>query len=84
MPNFIARNNVDAFSWAPQYGSGINGQLGNITSGDGYKQMANNSFLDSTIKMRTELQERLLRKRNAELWQQRAYPKHTMSNSGMF
>jgi len=76
MPNFIARSNVDIYPWAAQYGSGMNGNLsdGGVAMGDGYKQLAENAFLDATIKFRTELQERLLRKRNAEMWQRRVAP----------
>lgn len=79
MPNYICRNNVDIYPWAAQYGSGINGSLSTgIAEGDGYKQLAENAFTDSSIKFRTEMQERLMRKRNAELWQQRAAPIRTM------
>lgn len=79
MPNYISRNNVDIYPWAPQYGSGINGSLSeSIGNGDGYKQLANNAFMDSQIKYRTELQERLMRKRNAEMWQRRIAPINTM------
>lgn len=69
MPNFIARSNVDVFPWAVQYGSDAG-----VCYGDGYKQLANDTFLDSTLKFRTELQQRLMRKRNAEMWQQRVAP----------
>jgi hypothetical protein len=85
-PNFVARNKIDVFPWAAQYGSGMNGNLsdGGITSGDGYKQLANNAYLDATLQFRTEMQERLMRKRNAEMWQRRVAPISTMSNSGKF
>lgn len=72
MPNFVARSNVDIFPWATQYGPDAG-----VQTGDGYKQMGNNAFLDASIKFRTELQERLLRKRNAELWQRRVAPIRT-------
>lgn len=79
MPNYISRNNVDIYPWAPQYGSGINGSLSeSVGRGDGYKQLANNAFMESQLKQRTELQERLMRKRNAEMWQRRIAPIHTM------
>jgi len=73
MPNFIARSNVDVFPWAQQYGTDV-GEY----AGDGYKQLANDAFLNDTLKFRTELQERLMRKRNAEMWQQRVAPITTM------
>lgn len=79
MPNFICRSKVDIYPWAPQYGSGANGSLNDgISQGDGYKRLAENAFTDATLQFRTEMQERLLRKRNAELWQQRVAPIHTM------
>lgn len=79
MPNFICRNKVDIYPWASQYGSGINGSLSDgIGTGDGYKRLAENAFADATIKFRTEMQERLMRKRNAEMWQRRMAPIHTM------
>lgn len=80
MPNFISRNNVDIYPWAPQYGSGMNGNLSEngIGHGDGYKRLAEDAFMNATLKFRTEMQERLLRKRNAELWQTRLAPIHTM------
>lgn len=80
MPNFISRNDVDIYPWAPQYGTGYNGNssVNGISYGDGYKRLAENAFADATIQFRTEMQERLMRKRNAELWQRRFAPIHTM------
>jgi hypothetical protein len=75
MPNFISRNNVDMFSWAPTYGP--DKPLQNI---DEYKQMANNSFVDSSIIFRTEMMERLMRKKNAENWQRRLMPLSKMNS----
>ena len=76
MPNFISRNNVDVFPWAVQYGQDIG-----VDPGDGYKQLANDAFLDSALTFRTEMQERLLRKRNAEMWQLRVAPISTQNNT---
>lgn len=78
MPNFLARSKVDIYPWAVQYGSGINGTKDNVVYGDGYRQMAEGAYLDDTIKFRTELQERLMRKRNSEMWQLRVAPIRTM------
>jgi hypothetical protein len=75
MPNFITRNNVDVFPWAPTYGPDVE------KDSDEYRQLANNAFTDSTILFRTELQERLMRKRNAEMWQRRAFPISTMNKT---
>jgi len=85
MPNFISRNNVDIYPWAAQYGSGYNGNLSDGNSpgecpvgfGDGYKRLAANAFSAATIKFINEMQERLMRKRNAEMWQLRSAPIYT-------
>jgi len=76
MPNFITRSNVDVFPWAGTYGPDVEKD-----GTDEYRQLANNAFTDSTILFRTELQERLMRKRNAEMWQRRAFPISTMNRT---
>jgi len=78
-PNFITRHNLDVFPWATTYGPDVP-----VPHLDEYKQLANNSFLDSTILFRTEMMERLMRKKNAENWQRRVMPISTMNQtSGM-
>jgi len=79
MPNYITRSNVDVFPWANTYGSD---KMLTQSEGDEYRQLANNAFTDSAITFRTELQERLMRKRNAELWQLRVAPISTMARLG--
>lgn len=75
MPNYITRSNVDTFPWANTYGPD---KIMDAETNDEYRQLANNAFHDSAIQFRTELQERLMRKRNAELWQRRVAPITTM------
>lgn len=75
MPNYITRSNVDTFPWANTYGPD---KIMNSDTNNEYRQLANNAFHDSSIQFRTELQERLMRKRNAELWQRRVAPITTM------
>jgi len=78
-PNFITRHNLDVFPWATTYGPDVP-----ISHLDEYKQLANNSFVDSTILFRTEMMERLMRKKNAENWQRRVMPISTLNQtSGM-
>jgi len=67
MPLITSRSKVDVFPWAD-------------TNPENYRQLANNSFTDATIQFRTEMQESLMRKRNAELWQRRQFPISTMNN----
>ena len=38
------------------------------------RALAQNTFLESSLQQRTELQQRLMRKRNNELWQLRKKP----------
>ena len=76
MPNYVTRSKVDVFPWANTYGPD------NMSEGDEYRQLANNAFTDSALTFRTELQERLMRKRNAELWQRRVAPISTMGRLG--
>lgn len=77
-PNYISRNKVDVFPWAPQYGSDVPLDY----SRRSYVDMANTAYMDATIQFRTEMQERLMRKRNAEMWQRRVAPIFTGNNSG--
>lgn len=76
MPNYITRSNIDVFPWAGTYGPDT---LHNV-KGDEYRQLANKAFTESALTFRTELQERLMRKRNAELWQRRIAPMTTMGS----
>ena len=79
MPNFVTRSKVDLFPWANTYGPD---KMMSASEGDEYRQLANNAFTDSALTFRTELQERLMRKRNAELWQRRVAPISTMGRLG--
>lgn len=79
MPNYVTRSKVDVFPWAHTYGPD---KTMSQCDGAEFRQLANNAFTDSTLKFRTELQERLMRKRNAELWQRRVAPISTMGRLG--
>jgi len=79
MPNYVTRSKVDVFPWANTYGPD---KAMSVSDGDEYRQLANNAFTDSVLTFRTELQERLMRKRNAELWQRRVAPISTMGRLG--
>lgn len=79
MPNYVTRSKVDVFPWANTYGPD---KMMSASDGDEYRQLANNAFTESALTFRTELQERLMRKRNAELWQRRVAPISTMGRLG--
>jgi len=70
MPNYITRNAIDVTSFGDSYGplKKHNPYTANI------HKLADEDYTNSMITFRTEMQERLMRKRNAERWQQRQYP----------
>lgn len=72
MPNYITRNKLDTHDFGEVYGP-----MG--SSGIGLNQirdLANNAYTEDVMTHRTELMERLLRKRNSEMWQLREAPIH--------
>jgi hypothetical protein len=77
MPNYITRSNIDNQPFADTYGP-KKGRYGNEFNSK-IRSLANNAFTDNTIKFRTELQERLMRKKNSESWQRRVAPINTHS-----
>ena len=79
MPNYITRSNIDFERYADSYGPlPENGGEGNPYHSD-IRALAQDSFTRSTIKQRTELQERMTRKIRANAWQQRVAPIHKNS-----
>ena len=79
-PNYIVRSNIDFERYADSYGPMQPGEAaGNIYTPN-IRRLANDSFMRNTLKYRTDLQERLMRKRNAEVYQRRLAPKHTMGS----
>jgi len=70
MPNYLCRNKIDVTPFGDRYGAleQHNPHTPNIHN------LANQHYTDSMINFRTEMQERLMRKRNSESWQQRLYP----------
>jgi hypothetical protein len=78
MPNYITRSNIDHAIYADTYGP-LNSQNKNGSKHTkNIRALAQDKFLRDSLQQRTELQERLMRKRNGELWQMRKYPSHTM------
>lgn len=79
MPNYITRSKIDFLPSADAYGPIKEGDaFGNKFTPD-IRSIANDAFMNDTIQHRTELQERLLRKRNSEMWQLRKAPINTNS-----
>ena len=74
MPNYVSRSNIDFAKYADTYGPLNNSNKNGNPNNSEIRALANDSFLRASLQQRTELQERLLRKRNNEMWQLRKYP----------
>ena len=77
MPNYIVRSNIDHQPFADQYGPIPDGNSTGNKFNPSIQSLANDAFLTATIQQRTELQERLMRKRNNEMSQLREAPLST-------
>jgi len=75
MPNYVVRSNIDNQPFADQYGP-VQDAYGNPLNSD-IRALANDAFTRSAIDFRTDLQERLMRKQNANAWQQKVAPINT-------
>lgn len=74
MPNYITRSDIDNQPYADSYGPI---KAGNECGNEFHSKitaLVNDSFMKSSTQFRTDLQERLMRKVNAESWQQRQAP----------
>ena len=69
--NYLTRNNIDFTSFGTHFGPMTGREFENQPS---VRALANNQFANDTMKFRTELQERLLRKVNRNSWQQKVAP----------
>ena len=76
-PNYIVRSNIDHLAFADRYGPMQNGQEFGNPNTSIVHGLANDGFLRNSLQFRNDMTERLMRKRNAELWQMRKYPKNT-------
>jgi hypothetical protein len=72
MPNYVTRSKIDFANFADTYGP-MDNQCGNINNSN-IRALANQKFLDDALVFRTGMQERLMRKRNSEMWQLRKNP----------
>ena len=76
-PNYISRSNIDFATFADTSGPlNEKDRFGNSNQAD-IRCLANKAFENATILQRTELQERLMRKRNSEMHQLRQFPMRT-------
>jgi len=81
MPNYITRSNIDFARYADKYGPLENSNKTGNQFNSNIRALAQNTFLECSLQQRTELQQRLMRKRNNELWQLRKFP---MTTSGSY
>lgn len=79
-PNYIGRSKIDHIKGVDSYGPMRNDEKIFETNKD-IRSIAESDFLNSSIGFRTEMMTSLMRKRNAELWQQRLAPQ---SRAGSF
>lgn len=71
-PNYITRNNIDFTQFGPQIGPATH--LNHGYTNMQVREMANNTYTDSVIQQRTELQQRLMHKNSNREWQLRQMP----------
>lgn len=83
-PGYIVRSNIDVNKWADQAAPIRPGfEKGNPFTNN-IHSLADNAFTDATIQQRTMMAQSLMRKRNAEMWQQKMMPISTQGQvSGM-
>ena len=72
-PNYLIRSNIDHIESAEHYGP-MKPNRDILSNHQDIRRTVQEQFLDDTLLQRTELQERLMRKRNAEMWQLRQAP----------
>ena len=72
--NYITRNNIDFTKFGTTYGPMEKEEFSNQKD---IRNLANTEFLNASLTQRTDLQERLMRKVNANAWQQKVAPIRT-------
>lgn len=72
-PNYIARSDIDFLENADTYGP-IKSYDEQEISNENARREAENTYTDNVLEFRTDMMTRLMRKRNAELWQRRIAP----------
>ena len=74
MPNYVTRSKIDHLPYADHYGPMEAGsELGNVLNPN-IRYLAQDSWFRDSMTFREDMQQRLMRKVNAEAWQKRLYP----------
>jgi hypothetical protein len=76
-PNYLTRTEIDHLKDVDTYGP-VRSDQDIRASNDTIREKVENAFKDQTLDFRTDMMTRLMRKRNAELWQLRMAPKAGM------
>lgn len=71
MPNYLVRSKIDTHVFSDTYGPMQNSGL----SLNDIRQKAQDVYLEDTTNFRDDMMSRLMRKRNAELWQIKQFPR---------
>lgn len=77
MPNYITRSKIDHLSFADTYGPKKCGEEFGNTNHANIRKMTQQAWIDNTTQFRTEMSQRLMRKKNAEMWQRKKFPIRT-------
>lgn len=77
-PNYIVRSKIDTHNFADVYGPAQQGVGLNDV-----RAKAQDAFLQDSLSYRDDLMTKLMRKRNAELWQLRQYPQSRATRQRM-
>lgn len=79
MPNYVVRSKIDTHNFGDTYGPIQNRGI-NL---DDIRDKAQTAFLEDSLSFRNDMMTRLMRKRNAELWQLRQSPLSRAGGSRM-
>ena len=74
--NYLVKSNIDWTNFSDKSGTFPPKFQNGNPNNNNIRRLANNAFLNATLRQRTELQERLMQKSNKRRWQEKMYPKH--------
>jgi hypothetical protein len=79
-PNYITRTEIDHIKGVDTYGP-VRSDEDIQMSNDTIRETVQNAFSEQALDFRTDMMTRLMRKRNAEMWQLRMAPKSGMQKN---
>ena len=75
-PNFISRTNVDHIDFMTPNGA-ILPEYHRRVGAENFRNITESTYSDNVLAHRESMMESLMRKRNSEMWQKRAFPKRS-------